>query len=38
VGVLVGIDRLLDMCRTTLNVAGDLVIAALVSPRPAPAA
>lgn len=32
VGVLVGVDRLLDMCRTTLNVAGDLVIAALVSP------
>ncbi len=28
VGVLVGIDRFLDMCRTTLNVAGDLVIAA----------
>ncbi len=36
VGVLVGIDRFLDMCRTTLNVAGDLVIAAVVSPRPAP--
>lgn len=31
VGVLVGIDRLLDMCRTTLNVAGDLVIAQCVS-------
>jgi DAACS family dicarboxylate/amino acid:cation (Na+ or H+) symporter len=31
VGVLVGIDRLLDMCRTTLNVAGDLVIAAVVA-------
>jgi DAACS family dicarboxylate/amino acid:cation (Na+ or H+) symporter len=30
VGVLVGIDRFLDMCRTTLNVAGDLVIAAVV--------
>ncbi|MBM4393266.1 MAG: cation:dicarboxylase symporter family transporter, partial [Deltaproteobacteria bacterium] len=30
VGVLVGIDRFLDMCRTTLNVAGDLVIAAAV--------
>lgn len=30
VGVLVGIDRFLDMCRTTLNVAGDLVIAACV--------
>ncbi len=30
VGVLVGFDRILDMCRTTLNVAGDLVIAACV--------
>lgn len=37
IGVLVGIDRFLDMCRTTLNVAGDLVIAAVVSP-PAPLA
>ena len=26
-----GVDRLLDMCRTTLNVAGDLTIAAIVS-------
>lgn len=34
VGVLVGIDRFLDMCRTTLNVAGDLVIAAVVSGEP----
>ncbi len=30
VGVLAGVDRLLDMCRTTLNVVGDLVIAAVV--------
>jgi DAACS family dicarboxylate/amino acid:cation (Na+ or H+) symporter len=29
-GLLIGVDRLLDMCRTTVNVAGDLVIAALV--------
>ncbi|MFZ5477777.1 MAG: dicarboxylate/amino acid:cation symporter, partial [Myxococcota bacterium] len=33
VGVLVGVDRFLDMCRTTLNVAGDLVIAACVDAR-----
>jgi DAACS family dicarboxylate/amino acid:cation (Na+ or H+) symporter len=33
VGVLVGVDRLLDMCRTTLNVAGDLVIAVIVGRR-----
>ena len=32
VGLLVGVDRLLDMCRTTLNVTGDLVIAAVVAP------
>lgn len=29
-GLILGIDRFLDMCRTTLNVSGDLVIAALV--------
>ncbi len=34
VGVLVGLDRFLDMCRTTLNVAGDLVIAAIVARPP----
>jgi len=31
IGLILGADRLLDMCRTTLNVSGDLVIAALVS-------
>ena len=30
-GIILGVDRFLDMCRTTLNVSGDLVIAALVS-------
>mgnify|MGYP000157575855 CR=1 FL=1 len=30
IGLIFGIDRLLDMCRTTLNVTGDLAIAALV--------
>ncbi len=34
--LILGVDRFLDMCRTTLNVSGDLVIAALVSPRPEP--
>ncbi len=34
VGVLVGVDRILDMCRTTLNVAGDLVIAVVLGRRP----
>jgi len=29
-GLILGVDRFLDMCRTTLNVSGDLVIAALV--------
>lgn len=31
VGLVLGVDRLLDMCRTTLNVSGDLVIAQCVS-------
>jgi DAACS family dicarboxylate/amino acid:cation (Na+ or H+) symporter len=31
IGLIIGVDRLLDMARTTLNVSGDLVIAALVS-------
>ncbi len=30
-GLILGIDRFLDMCRTTLNVSGDLVIAAMVA-------
>jgi DAACS family dicarboxylate/amino acid:cation (Na+ or H+) symporter len=30
IGVIAGIDRLLDMCRTTVNVTGDLAIAACV--------
>jgi len=30
-GIILGVDRFLDMCRTTVNVSGDLVIAALVS-------
>ncbi len=30
VGLILGADRFLDMCRTTLNVSGDLVITALV--------
>jgi DAACS family dicarboxylate/amino acid:cation (Na+ or H+) symporter len=30
-GLILGVDRFLDMCRTTVNVSGDLVIAALVS-------
>ena len=31
IAVVLGVDRLLDMCRTTLNVSGDLVIAACVA-------
>lgn len=30
IGIILGVDRLLDMCRTTLNVSGDIVIAACV--------
>ncbi len=31
IGLILGVDRFLDMCRTTLNVSGDLVVATLVS-------
>jgi dicarboxylate/amino acid:cation (Na+ or H+) symporter, DAACS family len=45
-GLILGVDRFLDMCRTTLNVTGDLVAAVCLSPQdgrdgeeaPAPAA
>jgi DAACS family dicarboxylate/amino acid:cation (Na+ or H+) symporter len=42
IGIILGVDRVLDMCRTVLNVAGDLVVAACVDrseggERPAPA-
>jgi len=30
IGIILGTDRILDMCRTTLNVAGDLTTAAVV--------
>jgi DAACS family dicarboxylate/amino acid:cation (Na+ or H+) symporter len=31
IAIILGIDRLLDMCRTVLNVTGDLVIATVVA-------
>lgn len=31
IGLILGVDRFLDMCRTSLNVTGDLVVAAVVS-------
>jgi DAACS family dicarboxylate/amino acid:cation (Na+ or H+) symporter len=31
IAIILGVDRLLDMCRTTLNVTGDLVAAVVVS-------
>jgi Na+/H+-dicarboxylate symporter len=31
IGLIIGVDRLLDMCRTTLNVTGDLVTAVVVA-------
>lgn len=31
IGVILGVDRLLDMCRTSINVTGDLTIAACVN-------
>jgi DAACS family dicarboxylate/amino acid:cation (Na+ or H+) symporter len=30
-GLILGVDRLLDMCRTTLNVVGDLAAAVFVA-------
>jgi len=31
IGLIIGVDRLLDMCRTVLNVSGDLAAAVVVS-------
>ena len=38
-GLILGVDRLLDMCRTTLNVTGDLAVAVAMAggEREAPA-
>ena len=33
IGIVLGVDRFLDMCRTTVNVTGDLVIATLVGKK-----
>ncbi|MCH4150978.1 MAG: dicarboxylate/amino acid:cation symporter [Sphingobium sp.] len=35
IGLVLGVDRLLDMCRTTLNVVGDLVAAQVISAQAA---
>lgn len=37
-GLILGVDRLLDMCRTSLNVTGDLVAAVIVADREEPQA
>jgi DAACS family dicarboxylate/amino acid:cation (Na+ or H+) symporter len=31
IGIVFGVDRLLDMCRTSVNVTGDLVVAQCVA-------
>jgi DAACS family dicarboxylate/amino acid:cation (Na+ or H+) symporter len=31
IGIILGVDRILDMCRTTLNVAGDITAATYVA-------
>ncbi len=36
IGIILGIDRILDMSRTVLNVAGDLTVAACVAGPPKP--
>ena len=33
IGLILGVDRFLDMCRTTLNVVGDLVAATVISAK-----
>lgn len=35
IGIILGVDRILDMCRTVLNVTGDLTIAACVTGKTA---
>ena len=30
IGLILGVDRLLDMCRTTINVTGDLTASAVM--------
>jgi len=30
IGLILGVDRLLDMCRTTINVTGDLTATAVM--------
>lgn len=35
IGIVLGVDRFLDMCRTMLNVTGDLAIATMVNGRDA---
>ena len=37
IGLILGVDRFLDMCRTTLNVVGDLVAATVISALSSPA-
>jgi len=32
IGMILGVDRFLDMCRTTINVTGDLAAATVVAP------
>ena len=31
IAIIIGVDRILDMCRTTLNVVGDLTAAVYVA-------
>jgi len=31
IGIILGVDRILDMCRTTVNVTGDIVVASYIS-------
>ncbi|MDQ2069603.1 dicarboxylate/amino acid:cation symporter [Natronospira bacteriovora] len=37
IALIIGVDRILDMCRTTVNVTGDLVAASVLDNPPPPA-
>jgi DAACS family dicarboxylate/amino acid:cation (Na+ or H+) symporter len=37
IGIILGVDRLLDMCRTVVNVTGDITLAACVDASESPA-
>jgi DAACS family dicarboxylate/amino acid:cation (Na+ or H+) symporter len=37
IALVLGVDRILDMCRTTVNVAADVVTAVIIDDKKTPA-